>query len=181
MYIKKVLSGLSILALVLGLTGCLSIGLEFPVSKTGFPTGFTRISDGVQVYLGMTRDEVREVLVVTNERGEEIASSGSLVNYGAAKMDGWFQIEYYNNIAISIMSMSTDWAINGGFSTGDNIRSIVDSNSFTNLRHSSGLPLNTYDAVDIAKNPTYALSFGYNSDENITVIHLGYFQYWMSW
>ena len=54
---KKMLSVAIIVILAIGLMGCGdSIELEFLTTEDGFPIGFTRVSDGVQIRLGMHRD-----------------------------------------------------------------------------------------------------------------------------
>jgi len=126
----------------------------------------------------MTRDEVgRLLVVVTDEYGEEVISSEEREFYGDFKeMVDWFIIEYHNDIAISILCFSPGWIIEGGFSVGDSIQSIVDSGSFSNFRHNTDLTMSIYEAVDVVENPTYFLSISYNILDNVSVIGLAYFR-----
>ena len=50
---------LLVIALISGLFWCFDgENLDFPVTEEGFPTGFIRISDEAQIYLGMHQDEI---------------------------------------------------------------------------------------------------------------------------
>jgi len=122
---KKILNIILVLALTLGLTGCWSIGLEFPVSKTGFPIGFTRLSDGAQIYLGMTREEIGKVL------GEAIEPFWFPVLY-----DDQIVIQYSNSNVTSIGTLSENWAIADGIFFGDSIQNIINSEIFFDIIHS---------------------------------------------
>jgi len=174
MYIKKVLSGVLVLVLLFSLSSCFAPRvLEFPVSETGFPIGFTRLSDGAQIYLGMTRDEVGRILVATNAQGERLVSTGSMVMYRSGR-EVAKSIGYIDDRAVYIVSISENWAIVGEISPrGDILQNIIDSGIFPNITPLS--EPDAWEAFDNAENPIYALIFGFDSiSERLMGITLKY-------
>jgi len=138
---------------------------EFLTTETGFPIGFTRISDGAQVGLGMSRDEIGAILQSRNIRTwEPMESSGWAVAY-----DGIILIYYFVDNVSRISTGSEEWAIAGGFSVGDNIQSVFDSNEFRHLIHiAENRMVVTFD--DPPENASFMIEFVYNEDGTISGI-----------
>ena len=98
---------------------------ELPTTETRFPPiGFTRISDGAHIRLGMSRDDVGKILESWNIFTEEpMESSGPIVSYY-----DYITIFYFGDTVARIgAAVSEEWATVGGFSVGDNIQSVFDS------------------------------------------------------
>jgi len=152
------------------LTGCVEpIELEFAVTEMGFPLGFTRISDGAQINLGMSRSEIESILNMVSdyefedtgvyEWGDEVI--GISYNYdGVAWSIGIFDRS-------DIVMPSGDWAIVGRFSIGSNISDVIDSSKFTYIVEGGQLII--YDAP---RNPTYGLVIGRNENDTIRSMQL---------
>jgi len=123
----KLLSIALMLTLVIGLTGCFFGEIEFPVSEIGFPIGFTRISDGVQIYIGMNRYEVESVMGSGIEcqyfYGAMFYDIVSDIVMGREVTTGRIRVQYYNDMVTAVGTASPNWAIVDGVSAGNNIQS----------------------------------------------------------
>jgi len=174
MYIKKVLGGLLIMVLAISLTGCFAPRrVEFPTTETGFPIGFTRLSDGAQIYLGMTRDEVGEILYAINMWGDIVESQGERVNYGYFQ-DALKLIDYNEDDGVVLISStSEDWAIAGGISVGDSILVTLVSDSFP-----IPMPRDYGDSITFGYDDdgrlVYYIIFGRDGSGYLPQISLGY-------
>jgi len=134
------------LALIVILTGCVNSNeLEFPVSDTGFPIGFTRVSDGAQIRLGMHRDEIEAILESVDKHRREafrlmletvgIEYDESLGLYLGAS-GGHITIQYNSdNIAYAFNSVANDWVLAGEISLGDDVQDVINIERFPHYVH----------------------------------------------
>jgi len=94
----------------------------FPISENGFPTGIKR-DDGAIIRLGMSREEVEEVLGFVELRPEDISSFGHLGQVGLY-YDGYGRIVISysddNHVLAIFIHGSENWAIAGGIRPGIN-------------------------------------------------------------
>jgi len=155
-----------VIALIFGLTGCFQgRELDFPVSETGFPIGFTRVSDGVQISLGMYINEVESIMSDSVEY--------RFPQVGLVFFDD-IDIRYvnYRLTSVSTRMEDDDWIIAGEISVGGDIQSAIDSDNFTNLIHAHRP--NAIIFVDDLENPVYAWNIGYNPWGIIHSMHVVY-------
>lgn len=151
----------------IGLTGCFCtnepIELEFLTNEAGFPIGFTRISDGAQIGLGMSRDEVENILGEP-KTSEELGEIRFLERFGI--YDDSLSIFYNdNNIAEFITHRSEDWVATGGFFIGDDIQNVIDSDKFSSLIYSN--ESHSVIILDNLEAPKFELGFQYTTDGSI--------------
>jgi len=152
--------------LFVGLIGCVNvIELDFPTAEDGFPIGFTRISDGVQIYLGMHKDDVMNVLgeptgVVDGRFGYGVNVYGEYVGSG-------IEFSYnYDGIINSIGILAwEDWITVGGLHALiddiEKVRDIFENgelSQFHNLYDSSTGQYRPFTIIDNPENPVNALS-----------------------
>ena len=105
----KLLSVILMIVVIIGLSGC---GKVF---EPEFPITITRVSDGVQISMGMYRDDIENTLEVMPEH------------------DKFIQIIYSdNNIARGFNIRCFDWTFAGIFVGGD-IQIIIDSGKFEDI------------------------------------------------
>ena len=165
------LSVVSAVVFAIILTGCGSSEQDFPTTETGFPIGFVRESDGAQIRLGMSRDDVGEILQSMDLFGEPIESSGPTVLYEGIAID------YSGDTVARIVALSEEWAISGGFSRGDNIQSVFDSNEFRYLFHIDESRMVVI--IDTPpENASFRIDFIYDEDGTIGFITLGDVMFW---
>jgi len=180
-----------ILALAVILTGCFGVSetnefveLEFPVSETGFPTGFTRISDGTQIRLGMHRDEFEAILESANELQREMFTTtwdtiGIEYNefFGLyLGVNGYIIIDYKDdNTPYSISSITEDWVLPGGISIGNSIHNVIDNGEFPHVIHN--VEKSEFFIFDNPELSVYMILLEYNEAENIRAIHLNLWRY----
>ena len=152
----KALNIILALVMIFSLAGCSNS------QESGFPTTFARVSDGVQISLGMHRDDVEKILE-------------NWVHYNpkmSTYEDELFIVYNYEDIVIAIDMETENWTF-AGISVGDEIRSLYDNDIFSNpnygFKHLEGISI---DIVDDRENITYLLMFSYNDEEAIDFIGL---------
>jgi len=169
---KKILSIMIIIVLTLGLVGCITSG------DSEFPTTFTRTSDGLQVSLGMHRDEIDDIL--TPAEWQDLADPFIRVSrfYEEGVRISYSDDDIVWSMLISeVADQAEDWVI-AGFSVGDSVQSVIDSEKFINFIHR---PLGVIEIVDDAENPAYKLFIISDANQIITHIaitcEIGYSKY----
>jgi len=106
---KKVLAIVMIFVFMMCLIGC-----SGSVGETEFPTGFTRVSDGVQIELGMSQIEIEQKLKV----GEH--------DFGNSYEYDEIGISFINETASSLITFYPSWHIQG-ISVGDSMQEVLDN------------------------------------------------------
>jgi len=170
---KKILFAMISLVLLISLTGCREpIELEFAVTETGFPLGFTRMSDGAQINLGMHRSEIESILGESGDTSRVMAEYGAIVGtYGRSEDgdSGFIDIRYTpEGKAVSIGLFLPNWAVSGGFSLGDNIHDLLDSIRLKGLTY--GFADSTGRVIDDIENPTRFFIFFECFDEEGKIV-----------
>jgi len=168
----KILGLIVVFILMSGIVGCIN-----PRKEQQFPTAFTRISDGFQISLGMSRDEIERVMgdmSVTDFTAFHFPERlGIYEEDNMLMMISYSPSEKVTSIQISVPEegILLDWTVDG-MAIGDNIQSIFDSSRFISFFY------NRDRGVIIINNenetPTYHLEFWYNDEEIITFIRLMY-------
>jgi len=134
----KILKNLLVIILIIGLMGCTN-RLGFPTDENGFPMGFTRASDGAQVYLGMYRDDVVSIL------GEPSFVELGRIAYHYSGERGSVQFGYneYGIIIFIEVRNTNDWIPASGLRAAD-----IDIEQVQYIFESGGLS-HFYGFVDI--------------------------------
>ena len=154
---------------LIGLTGCFSSNnLEYLVDTSGFPVGFTRISDGVQIGLGMNRQQVEQKLGIEDH-----------AEWGFYDYDG-MGIRFISEIASMFSVYYPNWSITHGISVGDNMQKILDSFEYIEIFDDFGNPITTdsdnevvgITALNNEENPSVMILFWINEYEEIRSIVL---------
>lgn len=137
--LKRILSIALIMILAISLTGCIcSSEPNFPTSETGFPIGFTRLSDGAQIYLGMSEDEIGNVIteILITQRLEALRLGIINQNERLYGETGYIRIQFRpDGTANTISTVSNQWAAAGNISVGDSIKSVLDSDWHSYILH----------------------------------------------
>jgi len=160
-----------IVILTISLIGCFDTKiLEFQTNEDGFPIGFTRISDGVQIYLGMHIEDVERVL---GDRFEYQGRTGSY--FGEEIYDGQdgFILFGFDDVemVVSILVTMKGWAAVGGFLIGDNFQRVIEYDGFERFYHR--IVDDRWIVIDDApENPSISLLFNPNNEGNIVDMSL---------
>ena len=166
----KILKFLLAGVLAISLTACGE--LAFPTTEDGFPIGFTRVSDGVQVYLGMHRDDVLRILGEPTGVAERRFAYSFMMN---GEYVGSMELHVNDDGRIRWIHISSwvgwdEWVTVGGLYAGmdsEELFEIFDNGElsyFHNFYDSDcicgtygGCPMSTW-VVDNPENPVYTLS-----------------------
>jgi len=170
----KILNFILVIAIISALVGC--SGANAPE----FPMYFMRNYDGAVISVGMTRDDIENILEedpyfeVNEERLSEMMPGFNMSMYiGAIDQIGVLYDD--NNVVVSIVAYSNEWGVANGFSVGDNIQSVINSDVFENIFHLEN------GQIAILDNPEYiihGLLFNYDENGKITNIQLTRLPYW---
>jgi len=166
---RKIAVAMSMIVLAVCLMGCFNSAEPILIDPT-FPMTFTRISDGVQVRLGMHRNEVGEVLEPRSPAtGELMESYGHLVFY-----DGVI-INYSNDRVTRIATNIEGWVIAGEITMGTPIQSVLNHRAFRrNHIHEPEVGIVTILERVENSSSIYSLRFLYDLDGYINGISLDY-------
>ena len=181
--ILAVVLGIGIIAVVIALIVGIIAGVawlrrpDFPVSETGFPIGFTRLSDGVQIRLGMTEYEIGRVVTEISEHERMVAIASGLIDenerlYGRT---GYIGVTFRPDGTANIVSTnSNQWAIVEGISVGDNVQRIFDNDRFLYVLHSYEDRHTWVIDRSAFEETVYLFSFFYDEHRRISDIALMY-------
>jgi len=148
--------------LVMVVMGCLCSN---ELETEPFPTYFVRESDGVQIYLGMSKGEAEQF------GSPFLNSEPADVMFMSCDDDDVFAIFVATNY----------WVFAGEISVGDSIQSVIDNNEFSHINHNAELGRVTIYANLPARNSTYRLGFNYDEEGIINGIILAYIPKLNAW
>ena len=163
----RILSVAIIIIFVIGLIGCF-----YSSEQILFPTYFTRDYDGVQIWLGMTSDEIGQIL-------EPLPGYYSESGHWHYEIElGFIRVLRNDADEMFMISMVSEyWELAGGISVGDNIQSIIaliDGGRFEHFRPIHSTERRSVSIIDAEslEDSQYAIFFIYNENGIIKEIRL---------